>query len=106
VGVGAGPVPDHRCLRHQHVRRCAARSLRSAHARIALRFAKRQCKEEEAMRKGRITAALTAGVFGLSLALGAGTPLADTDKPKYGGTLEIVTVYPTLTALSWDPHDW
>ena len=38
--------------------------------------------------------------------LGAGEPLADTDKPKYGGTLEVGTVYVTLTALSWDAHDW
>src|SRR6185503_2347482 len=44
AGVGAGPVPDHRRLRHQHVRRCAARSLRSAHARIALRLKAKQCK--------------------------------------------------------------
>ena len=58
------------------------------------------------MRKGSITAGLAAGVFGLSLVLGAGQPLADTDKPKYGGTLEVGTVYVTLTALSWDCADW
>ena len=27
-------------------------------------------------------------------------------KPQYGGTLEIGTVYVTLSALSWDPQDW
>ena len=27
-------------------------------------------------------------------------------KPQYGGTLEIGTVYVTLSALSWDPADW
>ena len=31
---------------------------------------------------------------------------AQTEKPQYGGTLEIVTVYPTLSALSWDLADW
>jgi peptide/nickel transport system permease protein len=34
AGAGAGPVPDDRGLRHQRVRRCAARSARSAHARL------------------------------------------------------------------------
>ena len=38
AGAGARPVPHDRRLRHQHVRRRAARSVRSAHARIALRF--------------------------------------------------------------------
>jgi peptide/nickel transport system substrate-binding protein len=28
------------------------------------------------------------------------------EKPKYGGTLEIGTVYVTLSALSFDPADW
>lgn len=27
-------------------------------------------------------------------------------EPNYGGTLNIGTVYPTLSALSWDPEDW
>ena len=58
------------------------------------------------MSKGSITAGLTAGIFGLSLVLGVGTLWADTDKPKYGGTLEIGTVYVTLTALSWDAQDF
>src|SRR4051794_1944884 len=64
-----------------------------------------EAKEEEAMRKGSITAGLTAGIFGLSLVLGAGTPRAQSE-PKYGGTLEIGTVYVTLSALSFDPADW
>jgi len=48
-----------------------------------------------------------------SIALGAGLLVAQADvraqdgqKPQYGGTLEIGTVYVTLSALSWDPHDW
>jgi peptide/nickel transport system substrate-binding protein len=56
------------------------------------------------MRKGT-TRRLAAGIFGLSLAIGAGTAMAQ-DKPQYGGALEIVTVYPTLSALSWDLADW
>src|SRR6185369_4508080 len=28
------------------------------------------------------------------------------DKPQYGGTLEVGTQFATLSALSWDPHDW
>ena len=27
-------------------------------------------------------------------------------KPQYGGSLEIGTVYVTLSALSFDPNDW
>jgi peptide/nickel transport system substrate-binding protein len=42
-----------------------------------------------------------------ALALATGPVLAETkDKPQYGGTLEIGTVYVTLSALSWDPADW
>jgi peptide/nickel transport system substrate-binding protein len=33
-------------------------------------------------------------------------PAAAQEKPKYGGTVEIGTVYVTLSALSWDSHDW
>ena len=57
------------------------------------------------MRKGSITAGLAAGIFGMSSMLGAGAPLAQSE-PKYGGTLEIGTVYVTLSALSFDPADW
>jgi peptide/nickel transport system substrate-binding protein len=31
---------------------------------------------------------------------------SDEEKPQYGGTLNIATVYPTLSALSWDSADW
>ena len=34
----------------------------------------------------------------------ATTPTAD--ERRYGGTLDIGTVYYTLSALSWDPIDW
>jgi len=44
----------------------------------------------------------------LGAALAASPALAETpqDKPKYGGALEIGTVYVTLSALSFDPADW
>ncbi len=42
-----------------------------------------------------------------ALALATGPALAENaSKPQYGGTLEIGTVYVTLSALSWDPADW
>jgi peptide/nickel transport system substrate-binding protein len=28
------------------------------------------------------------------------------EKPQYGGTLDVGTMFVTLSALSWDPHDW
>lgn len=50
-----------------------------------------------------LRAALIGGALMLgSLAASAQTP----EKPKYGGSLEIGTVYVTLSALSFDPADW
>ena len=46
---------------------------------------------------------MLAGVFGLAVLAG---PTAAQEKPQYGGTLEIGTVYVTLSALSWDLADW
>ncbi|CAJ95515.1 ABC transporter substrate-binding protein [Cupriavidus necator] len=43
---------------------------------------------------------------GVVLALCAATANAQSDAPKYGGTLEIGSVYPTISALSWDLADW
>ncbi|MBO4122662.1 ABC transporter substrate-binding protein [Cupriavidus gilardii] len=48
-------------------------------------------------------AALAAGV---ALAVAAGGALAQAEAPKYGGTVEIGSVYPTISALSWDLADW
>jgi peptide/nickel transport system substrate-binding protein len=45
-------------------------------------------------------------VLSLSLALAGGGAAAQSAKPQYGGTLEVCTVFPTLSALSWDPQDW
>ena len=52
------------------------------------------------MRNARLLAGLTA------LWLGTAAAWAQTEKPQYGGALEIVTIYPTLSALSWDLADW
>ena len=57
------------------------------------------------MRIGGRSGGVTAGIVGLALALGAGTVKAQ-ETPKYGGALEIGTVYVTLSALSWDLADW
>ncbi|ALD92485.1 ABC transporter substrate-binding protein [Cupriavidus gilardii] len=48
-------------------------------------------------------AAIAAAV---ALALAAGSALAQAEAPKYGGTVEIGSVYPTISALSWDLADW
>jgi peptide/nickel transport system substrate-binding protein len=54
----------------------------------------------ELKRKSRVLAA------GVAMALSAGGAAAQAEAPKYGGNLEIGTVYVTLSALSWDPADW
>src|SRR6185295_3265236 len=43
-----------------------------------------------------------------ALALASSSAIAETPqgKPQYGGSLEIGTVYVTLSALSFDPADW
>lgn len=49
------------------------------------------------------SAGLLAGATVLALATGA---QAQQQKPQYGGTLEVATLFATLSALSWDPYDW
>ena len=51
-----------------------------------------------------MNAKLLAGLT--ALWLGTAAAWAQAEKPRYGGALEIVTVYPTLSALSWDLADW
>jgi peptide/nickel transport system substrate-binding protein len=41
-----------------------------------------------------------------ALALASTAALANDEKPKYGGSVEIGTVYVTLSALSWDAQDF
>ena len=54
----------------------------------------------------------TAASAALAVALAAAPVLAPRghaqapEKPRYGGTIEIGTVYVTLSALSWDSADW
>ena len=51
----------------------------------------------------RLGKALLCGAIGLGL---LAAPALAQEKPQYGGTLEVGTVYVTLTALSFDPADW
>ena len=48
------------------------------------------------------SAGLLAGAASLALIASASAQ----QKPQYGGTLEIATMFYTLSALSWDPYDW
>ncbi|MCG5263313.1 ABC transporter substrate-binding protein [Cupriavidus gilardii] len=48
-------------------------------------------------------AAIAAAV---ALTLAASSAIAQAEAPKYGGTVEIGSVYPTISALSWDLADW
>ena len=46
-------------------------------------------------------------MFGVSLLLGfVATAESGHETPQYGGTLNVGTVYVTLSALSWDSADW
>ena len=47
-----------------------------------------------------------ASAIGLSLMASPATAQAKLDTPNYGGTLEISTVYPSLSALSFDNYDY
>ncbi|WBL77884.1 ABC transporter substrate-binding protein [Bradyrhizobium xenonodulans] len=46
------------------------------------------------------------GALGLLLAAGSASAQTNMETPKYGGTLEISTVYGSLSALSFDSYDW
>jgi peptide/nickel transport system substrate-binding protein len=48
----------------------------------------------------------SAGALSLVLAAGAAWGQTKLETPKYGGSLEISTVYPTISALSFDSYDW
>ena len=58
------------------------------------------------MTMNRVAKMVAAGALQLSMALPAGTALAQAEKPQYGGTLNIGMVYLTLAPLSWDAADW
>ncbi|QQE09329.1 ABC transporter substrate-binding protein [Cupriavidus sp. ISTL7] len=59
---------------------------------------------DKAVRRPAKRGAAIAAAVGLALA--AGSALAQPEAPKYGGTVEIGSVYPTISALSWDLADW
>ena len=44
--------------------------------------------------------------WAMSLAFFCTGALAQAEKPQYGGTLNVGSVWVTLSALSWDPADW
>ena len=48
------------------------------------------------------SAGLLAGAASLALITSADAQ----QKPQYGGTIEVATMFATLSALSWDPYDW
>ena len=41
-----------------------------------------------------------------ALAVPTGAFSQSEQKPQYGGTLEIATMFASVKALSWDPYDW
>lgn len=46
-------------------------------------------------------------VSSLAIALAVlSAPASAEDIPKHGGTLEVGTVYATLSPLTWNPYDW
>src|SRR3954447_396625 len=49
---------------------------------------------------------LAAGSAAILLSLAMPASAQTEPKPQYGGSLEIGTVYVTLSALSFDPADW
>ena len=50
---------------------------------------------------------LLGGAAAALLAIGGAQAQSEKpEKPQYGGTLEVGTMFATLSALSWDPHDW
>jgi peptide/nickel transport system substrate-binding protein len=49
---------------------------------------------------------LKAGAFGAALVLSGNAFAQNVEKPQYGGTLEVATIFATLSALSWDHKDW
>ncbi len=57
-------------------------------------------------RTAKRAAAIAAAVALAGMAVTAGSAIAQAEAPKYGGTVEIGSVYPTISALSWDLADW
>src|SRR6201991_3582985 len=81
---------------------CVTCSIRAC----AVRDKGRRLTGEETMRVSRIALRLTAVSVAATLSLGTLAFAQSEQPPKPGGTLEIGTVYVTLSALSWDSADW
>jgi peptide/nickel transport system substrate-binding protein len=47
-----------------------------------------------------------AGALGAAILFSGHAFAQKAEKPQYGGTLEIATIFQTLSALSWDHKDW
>jgi len=65
------------------------------------------------MRRGDLKVLLLACCIGVAASAAAaqtGKPrdagTLETEKPQYGGSLEVGTVHVTINAISWDPGDW
>jgi peptide/nickel transport system substrate-binding protein len=58
------------------------------------------------MRKQALQRLAAAGALTFALAAPAAGQTFKMETPKYGGALEIVTVYATISALSWDNYDY
>ena len=54
----------------------------------------------------RIARWLHAGALGTALLLSGNAFAQNIEQPQYGGTLEVATIFGTLSALSWDQKDW
>ena len=58
------------------------------------------------MKKQALLKAAAIGALTIALAAGAVAQNAKIESPKYGGTIEIATVYAAISALSWDNYDY
>jgi len=58
------------------------------------------------MTRPRIITRLCNAALAATLALAPALAVAQTDKPQYGGGLNIGSLFITLSAQSWDPADW
>ena len=54
----------------------------------------------------RSLARTAAAAAALTFGAGAAVAQAPAEAPKYGGTLNVATVYYTISALTWNPADW
>ncbi len=58
------------------------------------------------MNRRTLKTLMAPALIAATMTLSAGQALAQADKPAYGGTLSVGTVYSTISALTWDMADW